>query len=732
MNWSKILFALLILTAMQAVEAKTQHALIVGVANYYHLPSHLQLEGPIRDAQIVKKTLLTKGFNEENITELVSSTHKDTDTEPTRDNILSALKALAESSGEGDFVYLHFAGHGSRQPASTKSNDEPDGLDEIFLPADVKKWDKFIGSVVNAITDQEIAVYIDAIRNRGSDVWVVFDSCHSGSMTRGIGHDEVRFRKVVNQDLGIPDLSDLQKDTDKTRSGNDVIQRGKSAVKVEENNFALNSPEQDKTVTQQPNVKKGALIAFSAAQSDQTTPEMKLPRGHADRQFHGLFTYTLMNILLNNYGISYLQLAQQVMANYQSIPWHGTTPLLSATDMSATVFNESEKSVNQWQSVRNGEQVRIPAGMLNKLTEGAIVGLYDSPTAKKAVALATITISTAMQSEGQIENKMSDKDVTIDKLPTTVFARLHVPHAQFQLKVKAVRTHDQSSKSYEHLSRSLLQVAEDNDQLIDVAKDDNLASLFVAQFDKKIWFITPEQQLPCNVQRGLSAQQRKSCQQERKAERLNYLELENDGAIQDVLQRGLLTIAKAHNLIAVQSVLNRKDRSLTLDFLVEKNGVRQARSDISPTLKSGEFVNLAIKNDGARPQNITVLFVDSQYGIQVAHPRPGEPNVLAPKETLELRYGINANTIGHEHLIVLNAPSTGIVQSFNFLEQLPLSVTLRGNGQEKKPVPQKLTPLQKMLNAVQSGIPVSRGLTFSDTKPVPESGLNIFSWQTQP
>ena len=45
-----------------------------------------------------------------------------------------------ESAGEGrpggardDFVYIHYSGHGSQQPA-IEAGSETDGLDEIVLP----------------------------------------------------------------------------------------------------------------------------------------------------------------------------------------------------------------------------------------------------------------------------------------------------------------------------------------------------------------------------------------------------------------------------------------------------------------------------------------------------------------------------------------------------------------------------------------------------------------------
>ena len=77
----------------------------------------------------------------------------------------------------------------ARQPESIPPDPvypEPDGIDEIFLPADVGTWKSFPERVPNAIVDNEIGVWLRAIAAKRAFVWVIFDCCHSGTMTRGI------------------------------------------------------------------------------------------------------------------------------------------------------------------------------------------------------------------------------------------------------------------------------------------------------------------------------------------------------------------------------------------------------------------------------------------------------------------------------------------------------------------------------------------------------------------
>jgi hypothetical protein len=61
---------------------------------------------------------------------------------------LVAFADLAARAQPGDFVYLHFSGHGSQAPALDPAT-ELDGLDELFLPVDIGPWNDSIGTVEN-------------------------------------------------------------------------------------------------------------------------------------------------------------------------------------------------------------------------------------------------------------------------------------------------------------------------------------------------------------------------------------------------------------------------------------------------------------------------------------------------------------------------------------------------------------------------------------------------------
>ena len=189
------------------------------------------------------------------------------------------MQKISKKALAGDFVYLHFSGHGSRQPAKKGDAGETDGLDELFLPSDIGAWDDAVGEVKNALVDDEIGNSIAAIRAKGAFVWAVFDSCHSGTVTRGApAGEDVKMRKVPASALGIPQqaLDDAERDRVKTRGH----------AKPES---ALGAVDGDN--------KQGGFVAFYAAQTTEQTPEMRLPAGEEGRVPHGLFSFTILHVI---------------------------------------------------------------------------------------------------------------------------------------------------------------------------------------------------------------------------------------------------------------------------------------------------------------------------------------------------------------------------------------------------------------------------------------------------
>ncbi len=131
-----------------------RRGLLVGVTKYDHLPKGQQLAGPGNDVRLMRRLLQERyQFPADGIASLTEDESNLT-RRPTRANIEREFRQLADQAREGDQVVILLAGHGSRQPESNPpdpENPEPDGIDEIFLPADVSEWKGFPERVPNAI-----------------------------------------------------------------------------------------------------------------------------------------------------------------------------------------------------------------------------------------------------------------------------------------------------------------------------------------------------------------------------------------------------------------------------------------------------------------------------------------------------------------------------------------------------------------------------------------------------
>ncbi|KAF4436509.1 hypothetical protein F53441_13230 [Fusarium austroafricanum] len=101
--------------------------------------------------------------------------------EPTYKNITSALEDVARISSKGDFVYIHYSGHGAC--ATTMFGDLREDIDHCLVPYDIAHGGKYL-------RDLEFGALLQDIVEKGVLLTVVLDSCYSGGAVRaGEGED---------------------------------------------------------------------------------------------------------------------------------------------------------------------------------------------------------------------------------------------------------------------------------------------------------------------------------------------------------------------------------------------------------------------------------------------------------------------------------------------------------------------------------------------------------------
>lgn len=160
-----------------ASQEPQRRALLIGI-NDYTSPKVPDLRGAVNDVEMMKRVLITRlGFPEENIKLL-------TDKQATRSAVLDAIDELVSTAKKDDVVYFHYSGHGSR--ARDANGDENDGFDETILPQDAR-----MPGIPDILDDEFEAMFA---RLKSEHALLVFDSCHSGTITRSVS--AVRPRSV--------------------------------------------------------------------------------------------------------------------------------------------------------------------------------------------------------------------------------------------------------------------------------------------------------------------------------------------------------------------------------------------------------------------------------------------------------------------------------------------------------------------------------------------------------
>jgi Caspase domain len=154
-------------------QAASKWAILVGIDHYLRLGERAQLAGCVNDVEVMAQLLLDRfGFPPDHVIKLVNEA-------ATREAILAAMDRLVTQTGRGDSVVFHYSGHGSQSPSLDP--DEIDGKDETILPHDTSRSGDFPNLDIH---DKEIHDWLERLTAVTENVTLIFDSCHSGGVTR--------------------------------------------------------------------------------------------------------------------------------------------------------------------------------------------------------------------------------------------------------------------------------------------------------------------------------------------------------------------------------------------------------------------------------------------------------------------------------------------------------------------------------------------------------------------
>jgi hypothetical protein len=248
--------------------AQTKRALLIGIDQYapagnvhpqvqvdkprgleteqsrWDLPTWFSLEGAVKDVEAMRELLAGPkfGFSRDEPYMKVL-----TNAQATRKAILEAMqKYLVDEPAKGDIVVFVYAGHGSQRFNSQST--KPKHLDETIVPSDANAggFD---------VRDKEIARIFNKALDKGVRLTAIFDSCHSGSIARGIPVGNPGAARFLGYD---------------PRDANDPEDK---AARPEDR-------------------KDNAALVFTATQHDQFAREWEINGEH-----HGAFTFALIEAL---------------------------------------------------------------------------------------------------------------------------------------------------------------------------------------------------------------------------------------------------------------------------------------------------------------------------------------------------------------------------------------------------------------------------------------------------
>jgi metacaspase-1 len=231
-----------------------------------HYGSSFTLKGCINDANAMHSIAKNKGFNESYLLIDKDGTHK---------KIVTHLKKAASKLIKGDFLFITYAGHGAS--VYDTNGDEPDEKDETWCLYD------------RMILDDELTVCWAKFK-AGVKIFMISDSCHSGSISRTMNSDGKLVDDTPNEgERGI-------------KTGEEIFERKKTTYEA--------TVPKNKIAAQGKNI-KATVILLSGCQDNQTS---------RDGIANGLFTEKLLQVYNNgtfkgNYANLRTKILQLMPAN---------------------------------------------------------------------------------------------------------------------------------------------------------------------------------------------------------------------------------------------------------------------------------------------------------------------------------------------------------------------------------------------------------------------------------
>ncbi len=698
-------------TAEQSRAAKTdpappgpaagRRALLIGVTKYDHMPD-TQLFGPANDVRLMGR-LLQKQFQfpAEGIVTLTEDEGSPS-RRPTRANIEREFRRLADQAHEGDQVVILLAGHGSQEPENPPDpvNPEPDGLDELFLPADVSLWKATPGHVPNAIIDNDLGAWLRAITAKRAYVWAIFDCCHSGTMTRG-----TEVVREVPPEMLVP-REELAKARQRAAQRQEGQEKTRGGPSTEPASFVSEAA-------------SDYLVAVYACRPNEVTPESPQPPTSPKAEYHGLLTYSLVDVLTKSAEskapLTYRDLVRRLQAQYAGRP---QTPLVEGKGQDRIVLGTEQPVRSPLVLTQDRDGYKVNAGDLYGLTPGSILAVESAAgTDGKPKLLGHVQVRAARPFDATVEPCAYEGSPLVSALPPFSTCRpVFTDYGLRPLKL-AIQVPKGQESSRQQLQRVVQPLADAKTGLVALVDDQGQAEWLLRLDEGKLELF------------------------EASGKRAPFPMPSPDNlALGEVLRLSLEKVYRARNLIALSTRFEgeRYRGSPAVDVEVEvlkhKDPTAPGEALPAPTggwvFRPGDLISFRIHNKSRSMRvNVTLLVVGSDFEINPFYPKASElGQSLEPGQTLTTPPPPGEISkdppFGPECLVLIAAPANNPPADFSALAQGGLALA-RGVDRNQS----LRSPLGELLESAMFRSGSSRGLGRSV---VDQHGMRILTWRTEP
>ena len=369
-----------------ALYAQTKHALLIGISNYPNNEQRNQLWDNLNsknDIQLLSSTIKKHGFENKNVKIL-------SDNECSAQNIISEFNQLSKNIATGDLIHIHFSAHG--QQITDLNGDENDKFDESIacFNSPSKFFEGYTGE--DHLTDDQLNEAFKALRKKlgpNGHILVTFDTCHSGTLSRGGEHGNRRGNgcpMILPENLKQKDINS----DDQSNSGWLTISNNEDSL--------------------------ASMVSFSGCLSDEVNYEIKV-----NGKNYGGLTYAFCQLLNQpkiqewNYEECYIYLKNTMLRNL-----HNTSSVLTQTpcfdgNLKLIFFSgqlsqiESKYEIAIW----NKYQATIAAGLIQNLSVGDTIGIYElnNHLLKNKGVIENLTATTAeIKLNNQVNNSKQPSD----------------------------------------------------------------------------------------------------------------------------------------------------------------------------------------------------------------------------------------------------------------------------------------------------------------------------------